>query len=107
MPATGLPQHLGPVVTSSWTSPGLHPNPHLHPVDDPHDAILTGNGEDLLSGLLSSTALELHLKNLPWAEQGLATPPVELLLSSLTTWLVQRGLLPTTSKKASPLVLTF
>ena len=81
MPATGLPQHLGPVVTSSWTSPGLHPNPHLHPVGDPHDAILTGNGEDLLSGLLSSTALELHLKNLPWAEQGLATPPVELLLS--------------------------
>ena len=52
--------------------------------------------DDLFSGPLSSLNLKLlHWSTHPDSKQGLATPPVELLLSSLTTWLVQRGLLPT------------
>ena len=70
-------------VTSVESLLELHPSPHLHLVDDLHDATLTGNDEGLLSGPLLSSALELHQKYLPWAEQDLTTPPVELLLSHL------------------------
>ena len=52
--------------------------------------------DDLLSGPLSSLNLKLlHWSTHPDSKQGLATPPVELLLSNLFYLVEQRRLSPT------------
>ena len=44
--------------------------------------------------------LDFTMKNLPWDKEGLATPLSSCSSLTSSTWLVQQGLLPTTSKKS-------
>ena len=95
---------MGQLFTVSPEPHSLH---HLLLVDDLHSDPHQ-HDEDLLSGSLSSLNLQLlHWSTHPIQSRAWQRPLSSCSSLTTSTWLVQRGLLPTMSKKTSPSGLDF